>query len=1003
MKIGPFISLLALALLGQPAMAQFYDADVDPGGIRWSVRRSANYRLYYPSVADSLAQKYLISLEQVRPAVGASIGVMPNEYYRRPMTALLHPYTPVANGSVAWAPRRLDLYSVQDAYAPDPFPWIEQLTIHESRHIAQMQLGRARKYRPIYWLSGQMFSGALAGLYGGAVLLEGDAVTAETALTQSGRGRTADFLEYMRVAFDEGDFRDWYRWRYGSLNLYSPDHYKIGYMTVAGMRSLYDDPLFTARFYGNITGSRGPLPWNILHKTMRQGSGKKFKETFREIEEHFRDDWADDIEARGPFMPLERVTAEPKYYEAYTSPVPAGGRMLVLRSGITHSRELVELAPDGSSRRLMYFSNNTSRLRWSEENARLYWSETIPDERWGLDGTSRICWLDPVTGAHGYLTREGRLFNPAPLTDGTIAVVDYPVSGGSLVKILDEQGQTVREYLAPDGLQVTEVAQLDDVLIAAAVDGDGFSLYRVSDWSELLPKRFVKINQLFNHAGEVLFVSDRTGVNELYSLTGNGVRQLTCTRHGASDAAVYDGYLYWAAPGVKDRALVRTRLEDLPTKEIVWGDVHRYAIADKLSAQEAGLKPLAESDTRIGGERPYRRLLNPLSVHSWAPAFVDYDSYSGIGEIDVEEQLGLGMTAFFQNRIGTLAGSAGLQLTSSESNERLRTSAHMDAVYSGLYPVIEADVTVGERDAYTYRCFVTDDNFGVYAYRMGGPAVNASLDVYIPFNLKHGAWYRGVVPRVNLYLSNDVFNSDVLFRSSHYDGDIGSSSYIITGEEDGRSVYYSSAAVSLKAYSILGTGQSCLYPKWGAGTELGLSWRSGLDNIYSRGFYVRLYGYLPGAAPTHGIKLGSLLQLMESSDVHSPRNIVTTAPRGLSSVNAVNAWLNALYRTQAKFSVDYAMPLLPVDFHIGQLAYIRNFELCPFADLALAGGRSRSGSLYSVGASVGVRLGNFAWLAGDIRAGVNIAYNGGSIYRDLHTAGLLDKTLSAETYFTIDL
>ncbi|WP_289466197.1 hypothetical protein, partial [Klebsiella pneumoniae] len=68
--------------------------------------------------------------------------------------------------------------------------------------------------KPGNWVFGQMFNILVSLLYPGIEKMEGDAVIAETALTPSGRGRTADFLNYYWVAFDKGDFRKWAQWRF---------------------------------------------------------------------------------------------------------------------------------------------------------------------------------------------------------------------------------------------------------------------------------------------------------------------------------------------------------------------------------------------------------------------------------------------------------------------------------------------------------------------------------------------------------------------------------------------------------------------------------------------------------------------------------------------------------------------------------------------------------------------------------------------------------------------
>ena len=224
-------SLLLLALsvfTAIPAAGQFYVSGDEPAAQKWSVVGTPNYHIVYPRGLDSLAREYGRALEWNRSTVGTSIFMLPNQQYRRPMPVVLHSNTAIANGSVAWAPRRIDLYTVMDPYGGEPFPWIQSLAIHESRHVAQMQYGRYGKFRILHYLSGELFAGGFAGLYGGPWLLEGDAVAAETGLSEFGRGRNADFLDYYRVCLSEGDMRDWYRWRWGSLKYYTPDNYRLG-------------------------------------------------------------------------------------------------------------------------------------------------------------------------------------------------------------------------------------------------------------------------------------------------------------------------------------------------------------------------------------------------------------------------------------------------------------------------------------------------------------------------------------------------------------------------------------------------------------------------------------------------------------------------------------------------------------------------------------------------------------------------------------------------------
>ena len=112
----------------------------------------------------------------------------------------------------------------------------------------------------------------MSGLFPGPALLEGDAVTTETALTSSGRGRQASFLSYMKPAFDCGDMRNYWRWTFGSDKLYTPDYYRSGYMLVAGTRVFFNDPLFIEEYFSR---TKKLVSFFNLQKTVKDASGMR--------------------------------------------------------------------------------------------------------------------------------------------------------------------------------------------------------------------------------------------------------------------------------------------------------------------------------------------------------------------------------------------------------------------------------------------------------------------------------------------------------------------------------------------------------------------------------------------------------------------------------------------------------------------------------------------------------------------------------------------------------
>ena len=211
------VLLLSLLIVCTGVQAQFSLTGSDPSKVRWMQMSSPEFRIIYPEGEDSLARVYGTWLEKARIGVSRSSGLLAGENNKRRMPVVLHSFNTIPNASVAWAPRRMDFFTAPDAYSPTPVPWEKLLAIHEGRHVSQMNAGVAGRNKVFKYLTGELFAGAFAGLYPGPTLLEGDAVVTETALTSSGRGRQASFLSYMMPAFESGDWRDYWKWSFGSI------------------------------------------------------------------------------------------------------------------------------------------------------------------------------------------------------------------------------------------------------------------------------------------------------------------------------------------------------------------------------------------------------------------------------------------------------------------------------------------------------------------------------------------------------------------------------------------------------------------------------------------------------------------------------------------------------------------------------------------------------------------------------------------------------------------
>ena len=1005
------------------AGAQFHSAGDDPGGTAWRSISSDNFRIVYPAGCDSLALRYGLELERWRLPLAGSIGYTANAQYRRPLPVILHSYSADANGAVTWAPRRMDLFTSPDATSPEPMPWVTELAVHESRHAAQMQFARGRGFGIFNAFAGELFTGAMAALYPGPALLEGDAVAAETALTRSGRGRTADFLEHYRVSFAQGDFRDWYRWRWGSQKAYTPDYYRAGYMLVAGARYTYDDPLFTKRYYENIFSSLLPLPFFNLQKTLRQDSGKNLKGTWKEIAAAQAALWAADEAARGPFGPARPLTPPARRYTEYLSPEYAGGETYAIMKGMTFATRLVLLLPDGKTKTVRQFSNTTEQIRWSEAAGRLFWSETVKDPRWSLKSSSRIFFVEPGSGRAKALTREGNLFNPSPSPDGpAVAVTEYPVRGGSAVRILDGRtGETLKRYPAPDSLQVVETAWDGGRLIASAISDAGSGLYDVTgEYSLILSPKPVKIKQLRSSGEGVLFVSDANGVNELYRLGEAGATRLTNHRFGASEFLpdASGDSLTFAALTPAGRLLYR---EALPAV-LPYGaarSMDAWPVADRLSGQESAVSvaPFVHKGSPFSDPKPYRKLPHLLKLHSWAPMYIDYDAIADASFESIASSAGLGATAFFQNDLGTATAIAGYSAARSviDGVAAWYHSFHGKFTYTGLYPVIELDTDIGGRDARQHR-FQTVIRHDSRTTSIEGestevPYFRVSARAYVPLDFSRAGWFRGIVPSISAQLSNDMVCTSEMFQKLIYMiGDKPGYYRIAAGAPPGHNVPLARVTASVRGYAMTGTARSAIYPRWGIGAEAGSSLRPGITSMLAPSVFAYVYGYVPGMMDTHGIRLSVLHQ--ERLGGLFPDNTVSTLPRGMTGVRNLFSFIQNHYDNQTRLTFDYAMPLLPLDWSgLSPLAYIRNFELTAHADACLPGGRDTGTSgagqrpdlLYSIGADLAVRLGNLLWIPYATRIGVSCNFNGSTIAEALSSEDISVPATHFNLVFSVDL
>ena len=989
------IFLLAVGFLAGPlASAQFFQAGSDPF-TRWREMDTEHYRVVYPEGLDSMARAYVIDLELWQPKVGASAGMAPGSLQWGKTPVILHPWNPYSNGSVAWAPKRMDLYTHPEAYGSIPQPWMTQLTSHESRHVSQMQLNYRKPFRRGLYVLGEMWSGCVSALFTPPVFLEGDAVVAETALTTSGRGRTGDFLNYYHVAFDNGDWRDWYKWIYGSFKNAGPDYYTVGYMTVAGMRYFYDQPAFTAD-YLNATAKR-PNPFASLQRYVKRVSGKSFKETYQGILEGFHDMWTEEAEERGPFMEMEQVTRKHAFATDYSNGSWVDeSEYFAIKKAKDREPRLVRIELDGTEIDMGSFSAHTSSL--NPGTHRLFWSETVPGTRWTLDGKSIIRSLER-SGKRRNLTTEGRLYNPQP-GPGGIATVEYPVEGGSNLVIIDEEdGRRLLRVPAPAGVQLADPAWVDSTIYILGLEDRGYGIWRLegASWTCVLEPTIQTMENLEGENHVLDFVSDRNGVKELYRYdpaTGRAW-QLTNSRYGGTDYFWHGDTLWFNSMTPEGTAIFKAKAPE--PKEVDIRAVHRYRVAERLSEQERALRaPVPDHPVEVSAPKPYRKALHLMKFHSWAPLYFDYDAVESMSADLSFDTASPGVIGLFQNELGTAWGTVGYSTYPELDNwSKWHHSGHLNFTYTGLYPVLEAGFDLYDSGAgqYAFQRRLYTDGVGYAATRqdVDGLSWSGHVTAYVPFRRNKGGVHEGLIPQVSWSISNSAFDNGTIELAMTEDFAGDGPLPALLGIHPGDNVLMQNLRGSLRGYCVLPTPESRVYPRWGIGAEAGASVRPGLAKIYSPLTYAYLYGYLPGLTSVQGLKLTALAQYQLPTGAPFGENTVSIQPRGFTAVDGRS--VARASAAQLRLTADYAIPIYVGDISwFSPVAYISHFLLIPHVDWTGFGlprngkGKVTSSSLLSAGADFTVELGNLAWVPYPCSLGVSASWLGGPYFKTLSDA-----------------
>lgn len=884
--------VILLLFISAGLKAQFYEYGQDAGRLKWHQFQTPNYTVIHPRGVDSLARAFALRLEHYYPHLGATL-----DHQHSHMPVVIHNESSFSNGVFVWAPKRLEIFTNPDpnGYYQD---WLTTLALHEGRHAVQIDKLDQGITKGLSYLGGEQVVGAMA-VFLPYWYLEGDAVDAETRLSNTGRGRQPSFEMGLKAQMLEAQ-KTWSfsKATMGSFRHYIPNHYELGYLMVRHGRRTYGD-----QFWIDFQqyAARKPFLLNPTYFSMKQYGLKSKKHFYQEALGFYKDHWQKMAENRVLTPLSDWTTHRKRAYTSYTFPHQVTPSMMfALKTGIDQIPEFIYLGDKGQEQRIFRPGFlNSGRVSYSGNY--VVWDEFVPDIRWSNRNFSIIRLLDLGTGRVENLGSKTRYYSPALSRDGQrVAAIEQTDTHRFNLVVLRHDGSTEVKIPSPGNRFLQQPAWTDQdsavVLLMATESGKSLYTYtfETGRWTRLFDAETDDISTPAVHGSRIYFSGTFSGIDNIYcyDLEDQQSFQVTSAPFGAFHPQLSsDGRkLFYSNYGSSGYGVASLELEEglwTPLEEA--RDHSEQIDYQQTEAEQQLLNLPEEGDTLEIISRPYRKLLHLFNVHSWLPLYFDY--LNPELELDPEQlPVSPGISLISQNRLSTAVSQVGYEYRDGE--HFFRSGIQL----KGRYPVLNLYFDYGGTP-------------NILSLAPGDSVVSLPTDVgitaqtYIPIRFNTGKYLSLIQPRIDYNYQRDL----------QFDPEQGS---YRTGAHY---LHY-----TLYATAYLRQGMKDILPRLGATINTGYYHAPFRNTIFGAVASGGITVYLPGPLKHQTIRLSANHQKQYPLDMSRPAFVNLIAPpRGIRGVFG---------EVLTRYSADWVSPILYPDLELGSLLYLKRIRGAVWTD-----------------------------------------------------------------------
>ncbi len=684
--------------------------ETSPASFKWYQINSDHFRILYPKGFDQEAKRVANTLEHIREPAGQSLGITPRKY-----SVILHNQSSISNGFVTAAPRRSEFFTMpsQNYNFTGTNEWLNLLSTHEYRHMVQFQKSVTGFNKAIYYLFGQLGQAGMSFVAVPQWFWEGDAVVTETAFTNSGRGRIPEFDMVLRANFLEGRDFNYHKQYLRSYKDNIPDHYVLGYHMVSYLREKTGNP----EIWSDIT----KRAWNVpfipftFSNAIKKESGLYVRDLYKGMAADLKRKWTLEQDTL-TLTPNSKVNVRSNStYTDYSFPQPLpNGDVLVLKSGIGDISQLVAIDAKGIEKELFVPGPLNDAGMLSAVDGRVVWNEFRVDPRWLVRSYSIIKGFDfekvkkkpllsirknrsasgKYKGDKQVVIKHSRYAAAALSPDGhKVATVETDVLYQTRLVILDyATGREIRSFenrenrfismprWSNDGKHVVFLLHQDSEKIIARAN------VATGAMDILLDAGAENVGHPIIYNDYLLYNSPVSGIDNIYALNLNTEAryQVTSSRYGAFNPAVStDGKLLYYNDQSRDGLDVVNALFDPSSWRILPNyPAHEGVYSKTVAEQEGDPQILLDIPDQAYATKRYHRASGMINPHSW-----------GVYTNSNFTTLDFGITS--RDVLSTTEINVGYRYDVTE-----RTGLWGAGIsYQGLYPIIDADVSFGNRSS----------------------------------------------------------------------------------------------------------------------------------------------------------------------------------------------------------------------------------------------------------------------------------------------------------------